>query len=60
MIEVGTKCKHKNIVCDGLCNNCWDREKVKLNSYDFATRKPYGYELPDYEELILASQEIDI
>ena len=51
MIEVGTKCKHKNIVCDGLCNNCWDREKVKLNSYDFATRKPYGYELPDYEEL---------
>lgn len=58
MKNIGEKCKHKNIICDGLCNNCFENIS-KSNSYKFASRAPYSYELPDYEELILAMQESD-
>lgn len=59
MIEVGKKCKHKNIICDGLCNNCFEK-KAKNNPYDFCTNWLDNSQFTDYEGLILASQEIDI
>jgi len=56
----GKKCKWKNIICDGLCNNCWAVTNEKLSDEIKPMEKSFSYNIScdtDYEELILARQE---
>lgn len=56
----GKKCKWKNIICDGLCNNCWAVTDGKLSDEIKPIGNSYSYSIyncTDYEELILARQE---
>jgi len=58
----GTKCKWKNQICDGLCNNCYAITNGKictdgLRGYKTSPYNAYNCSYPDYEDAILARQE---
>lgn len=55
------KCKWKNQTCDGLCNNCyaWTDGKICASEFKSREQNPYSFIYPDYEEAILARQELE-
>ena len=61
---IGKKCKWKNQICDGLCNNCYAlADSDSRDKYKIAPAKNWWSDSiyngsPDYEGAILARQEM--
>lgn len=55
----GKKCKYKNQICDGLCNNCYAcNDGIISTGKNYKSNNYYSFSgNTDYEELILARQE---